>query len=241
MIAPGWPHGRDARDIDRLAKAAETGWGTAAFVGQLYPAALADPRACEFLATMQRHGCGPATAVRFIRLLHEYDVREILPALRLPVLTLALRGADDDWLYRQAEATTALIPGAVLHPLPVQATRLWHPSVIEATRAFAGIHRPARGWTRCWPRCCSPTSSARPSGRPRSATIAWKDLVERHHALVRGALAQWRGVENDTAGDGFYATFDGPARAIRCALEIGDRVATSASRSGPGSTPASAS
>ncbi len=53
---------------------------------------------------------------------------------------------------------------------------------------------------------------------------AWKELVERHHALVRGALAQWRGVENDTAGDGFYATFDGPARAIRCALEISERV-----------------
>ena len=53
---------------------------------------------------------------------------------------------------------------------------------------------------------------------------AWKDLVERHHATVREALDEWRGVENDTAGDGFYATFDGPARAIHCALEIRDRV-----------------
>jgi class 3 adenylate cyclase len=49
-------------------------------------------------------------------------------------------------------------------------------------------------------------------------------LVERHHALVRDALGRWRGVEADTAGDGFYATFDGPARAIRCALEIVERV-----------------
>ena len=53
---------------------------------------------------------------------------------------------------------------------------------------------------------------------------AWKDLVERHHAIVREALGGWRGVENDTAGDGFYATFDGPARAIHCAHEIRDRV-----------------
>jgi class 3 adenylate cyclase len=52
----------------------------------------------------------------------------------------------------------------------------------------------------------------------------WKDLVERHHAVVREALARWRGIENDTAGDGFYASFDGPARAIRCALEISERV-----------------
>jgi class 3 adenylate cyclase len=53
---------------------------------------------------------------------------------------------------------------------------------------------------------------------------AWKRLIEQHHAVVRRVLERWRGVENDTAGDGFYATFDGPARAIRCAMEIGDRV-----------------
>jgi class 3 adenylate cyclase len=53
---------------------------------------------------------------------------------------------------------------------------------------------------------------------------AWKDLVERHHATVRQALDTWRGSENDTAGDGFYATFDGPARAIHCAHQIRDNV-----------------
>jgi class 3 adenylate cyclase len=53
---------------------------------------------------------------------------------------------------------------------------------------------------------------------------AWKDLIQRHHAAVRSALEQWRGVEVDTAGDGFFATFDGPARAIRCALDISERV-----------------
>ena len=45
-----------------------------------------------------------------------------------------------------------------------------------------------------------------------------------HHAIVRKALSRWRGAENDTAGDGFYASFDGPARAIRCALEVTERV-----------------
>jgi class 3 adenylate cyclase len=53
---------------------------------------------------------------------------------------------------------------------------------------------------------------------------AWKDLIERHHVTVRSALDQWRGVEMDTAGDGFFATFDGPARAIRCALDVAQRV-----------------
>ena len=53
---------------------------------------------------------------------------------------------------------------------------------------------------------------------------AWADVIRRHHAIVREALERWQGVENDTAGDGFYATFDGPARAIRCALDIVSRV-----------------
>ena len=48
----------------------------------------------------------------------------------------------------------------------------------------------------------------------------WRELVERHHATVRSLLARYRGVEVDTAGDGFFATFDGPARAARCALAI---------------------
>jgi class 3 adenylate cyclase len=53
---------------------------------------------------------------------------------------------------------------------------------------------------------------------------AWKSLLEQHHRIVRSALERWRGVENDTAGDGFYATFDGPARAIKCASEIVQQV-----------------
>ena len=52
----------------------------------------------------------------------------------------------------------------------------------------------------------------------------WADVIRRHNTLVREALERWQGVENDTAGDGFYATFDGPARAIRCALDIASRV-----------------
>jgi len=53
---------------------------------------------------------------------------------------------------------------------------------------------------------------------------AWRELVEPHHALVRGLLARYRGTEVDTAGDGFFATFDGPARAVRCGRAIIDDV-----------------
>ncbi|HXJ66877.1 MAG TPA: adenylate/guanylate cyclase domain-containing protein, partial [Actinomycetota bacterium] len=52
----------------------------------------------------------------------------------------------------------------------------------------------------------------------------WRDLVERHHAIVRGQLARFRGNEIDTAGDGFFATFDGPARAVLCSQAISGAV-----------------
>jgi class 3 adenylate cyclase len=54
----------------------------------------------------------------------------------------------------------------------------------------------------------------------RRGDLAWKDLVERHHAIVRNLIARHRGREVDTAGDGFFAAFDGPARAVRCAQQI---------------------
>ena len=52
----------------------------------------------------------------------------------------------------------------------------------------------------------------------------WRDLLESHHAVVRAELARYRGTEQDTAGDGFYVTFDGPARAVRCAFAVRDGV-----------------
>jgi class 3 adenylate cyclase len=53
---------------------------------------------------------------------------------------------------------------------------------------------------------------------------AWTELVAAHHARVRGQLARFKGTEIDTAGDGFFATFDGPARAVRCAMAIRDTI-----------------
>ena len=69
----------------------------------------------------------------------------------------------------------------------------------------------------------------------------WREVLERHNALVRRELLRYRGREVDTTGDGFLATFDGPARAIRCASAIVEASTISTSRYAPGSTPGSAS
>ena len=73
-------------------------------------------------------------------------------------------------------------------------------------------------------RCCSPTSSGQATASSNWETARWRDLLERHHSIVRRQLLRFRGIEVDTAGDGFFASFDGPARAIECACSIVDAV-----------------
>src|SRR5205807_4303075 len=224
VAGDGWPHGRDPHDVDELAAASETGCGSAAFVTQMYPGMAVDEQAVEFLARMQRHACGPATAVRFIQLLNEYDVRDVLPTLRLPVLIVAPEAMPGDLLHQQAEATADLIEGAVFRQLPAEARRLWHPSVITQTRSFVGIEHPPPEIDTVLATVLFSDIVGSTDHQARLGDRAWKELVEQHHAIVRRSLDRWRGGEIDTAGDGFFARFDGPARAIRCALEISERI-----------------
>lgn len=221
--APDWPHGRPPADVEQLANEAERGWGRAKFVRQMYPG-IVDGQVAEYLARLQRHACGPATAVRFIRLLHEYDVREVLPTLRIPVLALAARGSFADRAFDQARATAQLIRGATLSALPPDTYMLWHPAVIDAATAFVGIEPTPPELDTILATVLFSDIVQSTAHQARLGDRRWKTLVEKHHATVRQALRRWRGVENDTAGDGFYATFDGPARAIRCGLEIIEKV-----------------
>ena len=220
----GWPFGRDPDDVDLLAREAERSWGTEDFVRRMYANAEMDDDVIRFLARMQRHSCGPATAVGFIRLLHDYDVREILPTLRIPVLALGTEGYPREWVVEQARATAALIPGAVCRSLPASASRLWAPPVIEATFDFCGIQRPPPELDSILSTVLFTDIVGSVEKQAEFGDHAWKELVLQYRSIVRTTLERWRGKENDTAGDGFYAAFDGPARAIRCALEVAERV-----------------
>src|SRR5512132_544412 len=220
----GWRFGRDPDDVDLLAREAERAWGTEDFVRRMYAHAEMDDDVIRFLAKMQRHSCGPATAVGFIRLLHDYDVREILPTLRIPVLALGTEGYPGEWVVEQTRATAELIPGAVCRSMPARASRLWAPAVIEATFDFCGIQRPPPELDSILSTVLFTDIVGSVEKQAEFGDHAWKELVLRYRSIVRTTLERWRGKENDTAGDGFYAAFDGPARAIRCALEVAERV-----------------
>jgi class 3 adenylate cyclase len=146
-----------------------------------------------------------------------------MPAVTAPALLLA-REQDREALEYLADlmprASVSLFPGAgdVLPAIDEQ------PAVLRAIRGFVGVELPDPELDTV---LATVLFTDIVGSTERQAVLGdhdWKALVERHHAVVRDSLERWHGVENDTAGDGFYATFDGPARAIRCALDVSERV-----------------
>ena len=140
----------------------------------------------------------------------------------------------------EARYIAARIPGAKFVELPGDDAHLLGRatptrSSDEIEEFLTGVRAGMPSPTACSRPCSSPTSSARPSGRRELGDRRWRDLLERHHALVRRELERFRGREVDTAGDGFFATFDGPGAGdpLR-ARDRRARAGRSGSRSAPG-------
>jgi len=181
-----------------------------------YPGVVVSEEAVRWAGILSRHTATPDVAREIVRIWRETDVRGILPSVRAPALLIAdERDLENVEMARDA---ASLMPHAQLVRMP--GVGRGHQAVLAAIRRFLGIEPPAPG---CDTILSTVLFTDIVDSTERQAALgdhAWKDLVERHHSLVRKELGRWQGVENDTAGDGFYATFDGPARAIRCALQI---------------------
>jgi class 3 adenylate cyclase len=147
----------------------------------------------------------------------ETDLREVLPAVRVPTLVL----------YREGQESSSLdvasrIPGA--HAMRASGTDYFDiflsPDIVDEIERFVAGEEP--------PEAVDSVLSAVMftdivGSTERAAALGdrgWRDLLTKHHNLVRRELGRYRGKERDTAGDGFFATFDGPARAIRAAEAI---------------------
>jgi class 3 adenylate cyclase len=149
-------------------------------------------------------------------MLGDTDISDVLPTIRVPTLVVH-RARMRDAALRVA----ALIPGARAVQLSGDSTPIWVDDEVapEVERFLAGREEaPVPDsvlTTILFTDIVGSTERAAALG-----DRGWRDLLARHHAAVRRELARFRGQELDTAGDGFFATFDGPARAIRCAQAI---------------------
>jgi class 3 adenylate cyclase len=158
------------------------------------------------------------------------DVRPILPSIHVPTLVL-LRpeaNAEDPSWVGSARFLAGRIPGARLVELPGSDSSLWagdQSSILRAIDSFlAEVRHEDAELERVLATVLFTDIVGSTEKVAELGDAGWRDLVERHHAAVRALLERFRGIEVDTAGDGFFASFDGPARAIRCALAIVEQV-----------------
>ena len=181
------------------------------------------PEAVRDRARRDRLLISPGALLQLARMNAEIDVRPVLSTIQVP--TLVLHRREDEIPIEGARWMAEQIPGARFVELPGGPHMPYHgdwQSVISAIREFVepislGDARPYDSVlaTILFTDLVGSTAKAAELGDRR-----WRDLLEQHNARVRSQLSRFRGIELDTAGDGVFARFDGPARAIRCACAI---------------------
>jgi class 3 adenylate cyclase len=224
--APDYPWGMTQAEFEAELEATETRWGTRDYAVEEYrevlPGRPDDDEMIDWMAASMRLSASPSAAAALLRMYYEMDVRDILPAIHVPTLVLA-----GDATAEEEEAVAAMIPGAVFRHLDTPAGLVMQDPqpFYEASRRFVlQLGEEEADLDRVLQTVLFTDIVGSSEKLAEVGDRAWRDLLERHHRFVRGVLARWRGREVDTAGDGFFAVFDGPARAIRCAKAIVDGV-----------------
>jgi pimeloyl-ACP methyl ester carboxylesterase/class 3 adenylate cyclase len=203
-------------------------WGDGSLLEIFAPSTAGDPAMEGVWGRFQRAGASPAMARAVMAALYEIDVRPVLPTIRVPTLILHRTG-DLVAPIEGARLMAQEIPDARMVEFEgtdhVPFTGDFDPVVDEMEEFLTGT-RQARPLDRVlatvmFTDIVDSTRRAADAGDRR-----WRELIARHDELTRRQLDRYRGREVKTLGDGFLATFDGPARAIECACAIRDGVST---------------
>jgi class 3 adenylate cyclase len=212
--------------MQELSAAVAEGWGQASLVPLLAPSRAGDARYLSWYRRWERLSSTPSAAAATLRWAMEADVAPVFPAIQARTLIVHRSGAA---LYDQesVQAAAKLIP----HARHVELAGTDALPYIGDTDALLDVVQEFLTGTQGTPDfdrslatvlftdiVGSTQQAGRLGDRP------WRYLLEEHHARIRRQLDRFRGREVDTAGDGFFITFDGPARAIRCACAIRDAV-----------------
>jgi pimeloyl-ACP methyl ester carboxylesterase len=223
--APDYPLGATDEALAELEQSIVDGWGVELFrsiLEDLAPSIADDEELIQAHMRAAARAASPAAAAALTRMSAQVDVRHVLPAIRVP--TLVVHNANEV-LAEASRYVGERIPGAKVVELPGSDHMPWlgdQGRVLDEIEEFLTGVRPHPALDRVlatvlFTDIVGSTELAADLGDRR-----WRDLLEHHNTLVRHELGRFRGRELNTAGDGFLATFDGPARAIACAASIRD-------------------
>ncbi len=200
-------------------------WGEPGLMRLLAPSQWKAQRGLESWGRFERSAASPGAILAAIRMNLEIDVRHVLPQVHVPTLVVH-RSQDRAFPVEAGRYLAEHIPGARMAELPGGDHAFWvdaDPILDEIQQFFTGI-RVAPDTDRV---LATVLFTDIVDSTPRAAALGdrrWREILEAHHAIVRRLLMRFRGQEIDHTGDGFMATFDGPARAIRCACAIREEV-----------------
>jgi class 3 adenylate cyclase len=230
LWAPDYPYGTPRAEYDAQLARMEGEWATPTLAQEwlsvLNPAATNDPGEIAAFVDWMRSVGGPGDAVRWMEMDRELDLRDMVGSIRVPTLILQREG-DREIDVEHARYLADAIPGAELRLLPGD-THQWDRAEdlpVEVGRFVTALRDEQVEFDRYLATVLFTDIVGSTELAAGVGDAEWQTLVERHHHVVRGVLARYRGSEMDTAGDGFFATFDGPARAARAALAITGSVA----------------
>ena len=215
-----YPWAPSIEDRRREIEETEATWGSPEAFRPLAPSKADDEAFQRWIGRYLRQSASPKAAAAMLRMNSQIDVREILPTVRVPTL-LIYRTDDADVHVDEGRYIAARIPGARFVELPGVDHIMWAGeagAILDEVQEFLTGARRGPDLDRVLATVLFTDIVGSTETAARLGDREWRALLERHHELVRGELARWRGREVDTAGDGFLATFDGPARAIRCAV-----------------------
>ena len=225
--SPDYPWAYSGAELDDWNRRVAEDWGTTSFARWNLTTSAPDLAVDDrMVADLARYfaSCASPGAMQAVDTMQEgIDARAILPTVSVP--TLALHRVNDAMgELGESRYIAGQIPGAKLVELPGNE----HPPFLGDADAIAreigsfltGIRHEEAEFDRSLATVLFTDIVGSTARASELGDRAWASLLERHHAIVRAMLTRYRGNEIDTAGDGFFATFDGPARAVRCAQQI---------------------
>ena len=201
-------------------------WGSGSSVEIFSPSLADQPGSREFYARLERMSASPSMVLQLMEMFLQIDVRHVLPSIHVPTLILHRKGDKvvnvraARYLAEQIEGSRLIELDGVDHNMLAGDTTV----VLEEIEEFITGVRPVREPDRVlatvmFTDIVDSTRTAAEMGDAR-----WREVLEEHQRIVRTQLGVYRGVEVKNTGDGVLATFDGPARAVRCAVAITDAV-----------------